>query len=193
MRQMRSATQACLVRCPTNRVNRIVLEQQDGVGNVWIVLFLHDEFFPRGAGSNGRLFDSSGCIFENRQAVLGRGENGGTASRPKQNRGFVTLHINDGFERAAIWLMLANQLRQPIANRDQASRRLQRTGVMDRAKEERARFSILAVNNRDSAVTQRSINRQDAHGSMLNKAERKENAASSADNQAYQPIASPFR
>ena len=64
---------------------------------------------------------------------------------------------------------------------------------MDGAKEKRARFSILSVNNRDSAVTQRSINRQDAHGSMLNKTKGEENAAYRADDHAYQPVASPFR
>src|SRR6266516_663235 len=64
---------------------------------------------------------------------------------------------------------------------------------MDRAKEKSARFSILAINNRHSAVTQGSINRQDAHGSMLNKTERKENAANNADNHTYQPVASAFR
>src|SRR5437899_1780624 len=116
---------------------------------------------------------------------------GGT--RREQNRGLVTLHVDDGFERAAIRLMLANQLRQPITNRDQTSGRLQGSGVMNGAKEKGARFSTLAVNNCHSAVTQRSINRQDTHGSMLNKTEREENAANNTDNHTYQPVTSAFR
>ena len=59
-------------------------------------------------------------IFENRQAAFRRGENGRAARRAEQNRGLVTLHINDRFERATIRLVFANQFRQPIANRDQA-------------------------------------------------------------------------
>ena len=64
---------------------------------------------------------------------------------------------------------------------------------MNGAKEKGARFPVLAINNRDSAVTQRSINRQDAHGSMLNETEREENAANNADNHTYQPVTSAFR
>ena len=64
---------------------------------------------------------------------------------------------------------------------------------MDSTEEKGSRFSIRAVDNRHSAVTQRSINRQDTHGSMLNKTEDKKNAADGADGHAYQPIASAFR
>src|SRR5437764_11656255 len=64
---------------------------------------------------------------------------------------------------------------------------------MNGAKEKRARFSILAVNDRHAAVTQRSINRQDTHDSILNKTEREENAANNADDHTDQPVASAFR
>jgi len=64
---------------------------------------------------------------------------------------------------------------------------------MDSAEEKRSRFSIRAVNDRHSAVTQRSINRQDTHGSMLNKSEDKENAADGAHDDTDQPVASAFR
>jgi hypothetical protein len=64
---------------------------------------------------------------------------------------------------------------------------------MNGAKEKRPRFSVLAVNNRHSAVTKRSINCQDAHGSMLNKTEREENAANNTDHHTYQAITSAFR
>ena len=76
-----------------HRVFRLTREGAHHKGNL---------VFVGRAASDGRLFDSPRRIFKNRKSVFRRGENGRAARRAEQNRGLVTLHVNDGFERATV-------------------------------------------------------------------------------------------
>src|SRR5947207_4725748 len=67
MRQMRSTAQARLVGRPANRVNRIVFEQQDSVGNVWIVSFLRDNFFLQRQGV-GKIHSAEPAHYDRRDS-----------------------------------------------------------------------------------------------------------------------------
>src|SRR5207245_10991055 len=85
-----------------------------------------DLIFSGATATNRRLFDSCRRIFKDRQSIFGGGENGRAARRTEQNRRLVTLHVDNGFERAAIRLVLANQFDQPIADGDETRRRAKR-------------------------------------------------------------------
>src|SRR5258707_13510034 len=50
MRQMRSTAQARLVRCPTDGVNGVMFEEQDGVGERWFASYLRHDFFLQRQG-----------------------------------------------------------------------------------------------------------------------------------------------
>ena len=81
-----------------------------------------DLIFSSAATTNGRLFDSRRWIFKHWQSIFGRGQNRGPTRGAEQNRSLVALDVNHRFKRATIWLMLTNQLGEPISNRDQTRR-----------------------------------------------------------------------
>ena len=85
------------------------------------------------AVADRRLFDPFRRIFKDRQTPLRRRHDGRTARRAERDRGLVTLHVNDRFERAAIRLVRVNQLRESIADRDEAGRHPERTRIVDDA------------------------------------------------------------
>ncbi len=147
-----------------------------------------DLIFSRAAAADRRLFDSGRWIFENRQSVFGRGQNRRTARRAEQDRGLVTLHVNDRLQRATIRFVLTNQFREPIANRDQTGRRAQRLRVVDRPEIKRARFAVVCIDNRDAGVAQRSVDSEYAH---LNEpeSEREKNATGNSKEQTHNPKA----
>jgi hypothetical protein len=57
-----------------------------------------------------------------------------------------------------------NQLRQPIADGDEAGRHPERTRIVDDAEIERLEFPSTGLNDRDAGVAQGGIDGQDAHG-----------------------------
>src|SRR6266446_2174293 len=64
--------------------------------------------FCRAAASHSRLFDSARRVFKNGQTIFCCGENSCATGRAEQNRRFITLHVDDRFERATIRFVFAN-------------------------------------------------------------------------------------
>ena len=86
--------------------------------------------------------------------MFGRSEDGRATRRAEQDRGLIALHVNNRLERATIRLVFANQFRKPIANRDEAGRRTQRTRVMDDSEIKRMWLAAIRVDDRDPGIAQ---------------------------------------
>ena len=82
---------------------------------------------------------------------------------PSEIADLMTLHVNDRFKRATIRLVLANQFREPIANRDETRGRTQRARIMNDSEIKRAGLPAVAIDDGHAGVAQRSVNRQNAH------------------------------
>src|ERR1043166_4814673 len=119
--------------------------------------------FVRRSSTDSRLFDSRRRVLKDRQATLRRRENRGSARRAEHDRGLVTLHVNDRLESAAIRLVLVNQLREAIPDRDQTRGRAKRLGVMNDAKIKNARFSTVPIDHGHAGIAQGRVDRKNAH------------------------------
>src|SRR4029077_6173483 len=96
-------------------------------------------------------------------SVFSRRENGRAARGSEDDRGLVTLHVNNRFDRAAIWFVFPYDFHQSIADRDQTRGRTHGTCVANRSEIERTRFAIIRIDNCNTGVAKRSVDGEHAH------------------------------
>src|SRR5436309_7254875 len=78
--------------------------------------------FVGAAAPDGRLFYAGRGVLKNWKPAFRSGEHCRAARRTEEDRNLMTLHVNYRLHRAAIRLEFADQIDQPITNRDQAAR-----------------------------------------------------------------------